>query len=706
MATTVTQSELDKINQESSGTTSATSEEQTYTGKFVGTLIGNATTAKEFEAPYNFSLSGDATGTVAVNAKSVILETTVNHAKQADTADFAGKTNLSARASLADMANTAEFAYRAGKIAKIIINLTGVVTGKGESTNSESVDIEVTDFDASKQFVVGALATEPDTSKVYIDVAGKHLWIYDNTGAVWVDCFKQLADELDSHNLRIETLEGFNLNERVTNLEGQTSTLEEITADHESRITANKKVIDNHELRLNNIETTTDLGQVTLRITAIEAKNKEQDTSLEANATAIAKETSDREQAITTEAKAREDADNALGVRIDNADAKNTEQDTHLGTIDTHLETIDTHLGTIDEKNTAQDTALDTAKNELNTSISALSQKVQVNKADIDELKKQPNNFQVNNVYSFGMSQYYKGTMNNNSWLRSNNQWNSGTVYVDFYAWLLEHLNAGDAGFKSSTATDITDYDYVINTTDQTFRLPLLNGKETSIGSNYQSVTVKASGSTYTAPANGWFTAYNANGTNGGCWLNNITKHISSLSASHANFADGSTFIPVSAGDEVRLLYSGAFGIASGFFYFIPSKGDGNLYYYIGDTLQNATLINVARIEEKLTDLSSASRGYLVESYHKGTEWYRIYSDGWIEQGGVVLITQNNQTINLIRQMSNTDYTLSFAWSEIDDNSSVISAAYIKRTSSSFNVVSGYNGMFYNILVNWTARGY
>lgn len=382
MATTVTQSELDKINQESSGTTSTTSEEQTYTGKFVGTLIGNATTAKELEAPYNFSLSGDATGTVAVNAKSVILETTVNHAKQADTADFAGKTNLSARASLADMANTAEFAYRAGKIAKIIINLTGVVTGKGESTNSESVDIEVTDFDASKQFVVGALATEPDTSKVYIDVTGKHLWIYDNTGAVWVDCFKQLADELDSHNLRIEALERFNLNEKVTNLEGQTSTLEEITADHESRITANKKVIDNHELRLNNIETTTDLGQVTLRITAIEAKNKEQDTSLETNATAIAKETSDREQAITTEAKAREDADNALGVRIDNADAKNTEQDTKLGTIDTHLETIDTHLGTIDEKNTAQDTALDTAKNELTASIGALSQKLQANYID------------------------------------------------------------------------------------------------------------------------------------------------------------------------------------------------------------------------------------------------------------------------------------------------------------------------------------
>lgn len=382
MAENVTQTELDKLNSTAKTAAASSDETKTYEGKFIGTLIGQATTAQELAKPYNFTLSGDVTGSASVNAGDLIMPVTVNHSAHADTSDFAGKTQLANRSNVADMANTAEFAYRAGKIAKIIINLTGVVTGKGESTNSESVDIEVTDFDASKQFVVGALATEPDTSKVYIDVAGKHLWIYDNTGAVWVDCFKQLADELDSHNLRIEALERFNLNERVTNLEGQTSTLEEITADHESRITANKKVIDNYEIRLNNIETTTDLGQVTLRITAIEEKNKQQDTSLEANATAIAKETSDREQAITTEAKAREDADNALGVRIDNADAKNTEQDTHLGTIDTHLETIDTHLGTIDDKNTEQDTALDTAKNELNASIGALSQKLQANYLD------------------------------------------------------------------------------------------------------------------------------------------------------------------------------------------------------------------------------------------------------------------------------------------------------------------------------------
>lgn len=51
-------------------------------------------------------------------------------------------------------------------------------------------------------------------------------------------------------------------------------------ADHEERITANKVKLDEHETRIDNIETTTDVGQITLRVNAIEQKNTEQDTSI------------------------------------------------------------------------------------------------------------------------------------------------------------------------------------------------------------------------------------------------------------------------------------------------------------------------------------------------------------------------------------------------------------------------------------------
>lgn len=61
-----------------------------------------------------------------------------------------------------------------------------------------------------------------------------------------------------------------------TTVDAHTNTI----ADHEERITANKVKLDDHEKRIDNIETTTDVGQITLRVNAIEQKNTEQDTSI------------------------------------------------------------------------------------------------------------------------------------------------------------------------------------------------------------------------------------------------------------------------------------------------------------------------------------------------------------------------------------------------------------------------------------------
>lgn len=93
-----------------------------------------------------------------------------------------------------------------------------------------------------------------------------------------------------------------------TTVDAHTNTI----ADHEERITANKVKLDDHEKRIDNIETTTDVGQITLRVNAIEQKNTEQDTSIEelqdkdtaleqsinANKTLITNEQADRAKAI------------------------------------------------------------------------------------------------------------------------------------------------------------------------------------------------------------------------------------------------------------------------------------------------------------------------------------------------------------------------------------------------------------------------
>lgn len=86
--------------------------------------------------------------------------------------------------------------------------------------------------------------------------------------------------------------------------------------------------------------------------------------------------------------------------------------------------------------------------------------------------------YTVTTAYQYGISQYYKGIMNSGAWLRCNGQMNPKTTYEGLYNWALAQLNAEVEGFKSSTASDITDYDFVINQTDETFRLPLKNGME------------------------------------------------------------------------------------------------------------------------------------------------------------------------------------------------------------------------------------
>lgn len=48
----------------------------------------------------------------------------------------------------------------------------------------------------------------------------------------------------------------------------------------------------------------------------------------------------------------------------------------------------------------------------------------------------------------------------------------------------------------------------------------------------------------------------------------------------------------------------------------------------------------------------------VVESYKNGSSWYKVYSDGWIEQGGTVSVTSAGQALTYLKAFSNTDYTI------------------------------------------------
>lgn len=270
-----------------------------------------------------------------------------------------------------------------------------------------------------------------------------------------------------------------------------------------------------------------------------------------------------------------------------------------------------------------------------------------VNSGTAEEPERPINNYMVNNPFSFGMSQYYKGEMNNLSWLRSNGQKNYKTVYPDFYNWALGQLNAGVEGFKNHTDENITDYDFVINQSDESFILPLKNGMETIIdysqGTDISSYT--SSDNQFKAPSRGIILlAGNASG------YGFINNHRFATRQSDSNIYANNQTIHLNKGDSYygNYEFGGTNDLSNKFF---PYVGDGNLYYFVGETMQNSNLANLGRIEESFvnkvdTDLNNmnpsqtAKKTFLsweLPDYSAGVATLTAPCEGWFNVNTVVV---------------------------------------------------------------------
>lgn len=262
-----------------------------------------------------------------------------------------------------------------------------------------------------------------------------------------------------------------------------------------------------------------------------------------------------------------------------------------------------------------------------------------------EEAERPINNYQVNNVYSYGMSQYYKGTMNNNSWLKSAGQWNDGTVYTGMYNWLLEQRNAGVSGFAFSTDR-YTDYDFVVNQTDQTFRLPLI--AERILVAKKEATTTKDQ-SWYNLYSDGWLEQGGLGPSGTGNKTITLYKPYSKanytiIQTPYSASGAGSYSSAIKSQTNTSFVLAVESNYDVGFCwttcgYTDTAQNTGwNLYYYIGDTLQNAQLINVARIEEKLVtktnkvqaaEASMPSSRYIDLTLGASGTTYTAPANGW-----------------------------------------------------------------------------
>lgn len=92
---------------------------------------------------------------------------------------------------------------------------------------------------------------------------------------------------------------------------------------------------------------------------------------------------------------------------------------------------------------------------------------------------------------------------------------------------------------------------------------------------------------------------------------------------------------------------------------------------------------------------------YITEMYQNGTSWYKIYSNGWCEQGGITAeITGNTNNINLLKAYVDLSYGVQLTVSS--NVATTYTPAFNKSSVSSFNI-----GVYTDtVSIYWRAEGY
>lgn len=120
----------------------------------------------------------------------------------------------------------------------------------------------------------------------------------------------------------------------------------------------------------------------------------------------------------------------------------------------------------------------------------------------------------------------------------------------------------------------------------------------------------------------------------------------------------------------------------------------------------NGLCFEFPRCTTKATTTSSASNNrvaVVVQNYVNGASWYRVWSDGWIEQGGTIGATTTQKSVSFIKSFSTTNCTV--IATDCNYSTTDVSACWpigIQiRSSSKFDIKAGGTAS-----VRWYACGY
>ena len=308
---------------------------------------------------------------------------------------------------------------------------------------------------------------------------------------------------------------------------------------------------------------------------------------------------------------------------------------------------------------------------------------------------------ELNNPFSLLDYKWSEYELNNASWLLSNGAFHSGATYVAVYELLLKIKNGTETkeGVSVKLSTEAyADTDFVINTADTTFRLPVkvkLASGNAVVGTG---MTLGLTDGTYDYGLNSIETSSAVRlGASQGTYGTPVNSVISGNS-SLKNTSLGVTTDPIKSGIET-------------------SSSGLKLYFYVGETIQDANVINASGVLSEIANLKAHT---VVETYSDDSgNWYRVYSDGWCEQCGTIKKGSSlkaggswDTTINMPKPYKDLNYIISL---ECGFGSATSSEAgqeirYVSQTEASYRAVvynrNSSNAMPASVELKWQTKGY
>ena len=286
-------------------------------------------------------------------------------------------------------------------------------------------------------------------------------------------------------------------------------------------------------------------------------------------------------------------------------------------------------------------------------------------------------------------------------WVRADGYWLDGNLYKDAYDKILQLETAVHSNYVT-TLDASNPFNFLVDTTNVKFRLPFLKegnkvvikelgtyaddlhktvffGDGTIEISGLHTCTTDKATITWETPVNInyklFLTDTDKNST--GSDTDGYTAY-----AGPAAYSETSFYVSLYKSSN-RLIQWVLEGTPVN--YIVPETSF--LYFKLGNTFINEDQMDANYLATKIDTVYNSwqDADYVVESYSNGTEWYRLYKSGWLEQGGKNK-SGSSVTVSLHLPFIDTNYNLQLSFY---GNSNGYPPCIREKTTTSFAIYSG-----------------